>query len=197
MAKILKNGGNFLILDEPTNDLDLPTLRLLEEALVAFEGSVLVISHDRYFLNRVARAILCVENGACRLYEGNYDAFIEARRRQAAGDRQQAPPFAPPEASKPERKASYEQAKKADRERERRARRFARIEEEIVSTEDQILVLDEEMSRPEVARDWGRLGELSRKRQDLKAAVDRLYEAWAELEGGTQEAKSCQSTQES
>ena len=62
LAKILSNGGNFLLLDEPTNDLDLPTLRILEEALIAFEGCVVVVSHDRYFLNRVCTGILAFEN---------------------------------------------------------------------------------------------------------------------------------------
>ncbi len=60
LANILKNGGNFLILDEPTNDLDLPTLRILEEALLSFDGCVVVVSHDRYFLNRVCNGILAL-----------------------------------------------------------------------------------------------------------------------------------------
>ncbi|MDP4116905.1 MAG: ATP-binding cassette domain-containing protein, partial [Bacteroidota bacterium] len=78
LAKILKNGGNFLILDEPTNDLDLPTLRILEEALIAFSGCVIVISHDRYFLNRVCNGILAFEDNS-QLYfsEGNYDDYID------------------------------------------------------------------------------------------------------------------------
>ena len=80
LAKILKRGGNVLILDEPTNDLDLGTLRLLEEALVAFGGSVIVVSHDRYFLNRVCTAILAFEeNGVLRYGVGNYDYYLERR----------------------------------------------------------------------------------------------------------------------
>src|SRR5438874_12903890 len=80
LAKILKRGGNVLILDEPTNDLDLGTLRLLEEALVAFAGSVIVVSHDRYFLNRVCTAILAFEgDGALRYSVGNYDYYLEKR----------------------------------------------------------------------------------------------------------------------
>lgn len=76
LAKILKNGGNFLILDEPTNDLDLPTLRVLEEALVDFNGCVITISHDRYFLNRVCNGILAFEgDGKVHFSEGNYDYF--------------------------------------------------------------------------------------------------------------------------
>ena len=80
LAKVLKNGGNFLILDEPTNDLDLTTLRVLEEALVAFNGCVIAVSHDRYFLNRVCNGILAFE-GDCKVHfsEGDYDYYIEKR----------------------------------------------------------------------------------------------------------------------
>ena len=80
LAKILKRGGNLLIFDEPTNDLDLGTLRLLEEALVAFQGSIIVVSHDRYFLNRICTAILAFEaEGAVRYHVGNYDYYLEKR----------------------------------------------------------------------------------------------------------------------
>src|SRR5204862_5927999 len=85
LAKILNRGGNVLILDEPTNDLDLGTLRLLEEALVAFGGTVIVVSHDRYFLNRVCTAILAFEgDGVLRYQVGNYDYYLE--KRTTAGD---------------------------------------------------------------------------------------------------------------
>ena len=78
LARILKNGGNFLILDEPTNDLDLPTLRIVEEALIAFPGVVLVVSHDRYFLNRVCTGILAFEGeGRVESSVGDYDYYVE------------------------------------------------------------------------------------------------------------------------
>src|SRR5208282_2561749 len=84
LARILKNGGNFLILDEPTNDLDLPTLRVLEEALIAFPGTVLVVSHDRYFLNRVCTDILAFEgDGKIHHSAGDYDYYLEKKQRQA------------------------------------------------------------------------------------------------------------------
>src|SRR4029079_17583539 len=85
LAKILKRGGNVLILDEPTNDLDLGTLRLLEEALVAFKGSVIVVSHDRYFLNRVCTSILAFEgDGVVGYWAGNYDYYLQKRAEQKA-----------------------------------------------------------------------------------------------------------------
>ena len=84
LAKILSNGGNFLLLDEPTNDLDLPTLRILEEALIVFEGCVVVVSHDRYFLNRICTGILAFENDREIYYsEGDYDYYIEKRKRRS------------------------------------------------------------------------------------------------------------------
>src|SRR4051795_11976430 len=85
LAKILKRGGNVLMLDEPTNDLDLGTLRLLEEALVAFGGCVIVVSHDRYFLNRVCTSILAFEEGGTPRYSvGNYDYYLEKRAAQTS-----------------------------------------------------------------------------------------------------------------
>ena len=84
LARILKCGGNFLILDEPTNDLDLPTLRVLEEALLAFPGVVCVVSHDRYFLNRVCTDILAFEgDGTIQHSVGDYDYYLEKKRRRS------------------------------------------------------------------------------------------------------------------
>ena len=84
LARILKNGGNFLVLDEPTNDLDLPTLRILEEALIAFPGAVLVVSHDRYFINRVCTDVLGFPgNGQIEHSVGDYDYYLEKRQRAA------------------------------------------------------------------------------------------------------------------
>ena len=81
-ARILKSGGNFLILDEPTNDLDLPTLRVLEEALIAFPGVICVVSHDRYFLNRVCTDILAFEgDGRIHHSAGDYDYYLEKKSR--------------------------------------------------------------------------------------------------------------------
>ena len=92
LAKILCNGGNFLMLDEPTNDLDLPTLRILEEALLAFDGCVMVVSHDRYFLNRVCDGILALEgNGEIYYSEGGYDFYIEKKKKRKIDFRESKP----------------------------------------------------------------------------------------------------------
>ncbi|WP_302454615.1 ABC-F family ATP-binding cassette domain-containing protein, partial [Victivallis vadensis] len=116
LAKILKQGGNFLILDEPTNDLDLSSLRLLEEALATYLGCVIVVSHDRYFLNRVCTGILAFEAGGKVVYNpGDYDYYLEKRREREAAALAAAEPArpakpqssAPPPAPKERRKLSY------------------------------------------------------------------------------------------
>ncbi len=87
LARILKSGGNFLILDEPTNDLDLPTLRVLEEALIAFPGVTCVVSHDRYFLNRVCTDILAFEgDGKIHHSVSDYDYYLEKKQKSRGSD---------------------------------------------------------------------------------------------------------------
>jgi ATPase subunit of ABC transporter with duplicated ATPase domains len=87
LAKLLKQGANVLLLDEPTNDLDIETLRALEEALLAFPGSALVISHDRWFLDRIATHILAYEDdGGVVFHEGNYTDYEEDRRKRVGAD---------------------------------------------------------------------------------------------------------------
>src|SRR5205085_12337848 len=81
LAKLLRRGGNVLLLDEPTNDLDVDTLRALENALLAFPGCAVIISHDRWFLDRVATHVLAYEGDSqVRFFEGNFDAYEEQRR---------------------------------------------------------------------------------------------------------------------
>jgi ATPase subunit of ABC transporter with duplicated ATPase domains len=87
LAKLLKEGGNLLLLDEPTNDLDVETLRALEEALLGFPGCAVVISHDRWFLDRIATHILAFEGDSKTVwFEGNYQAYEEDRRRRLGTD---------------------------------------------------------------------------------------------------------------
>ncbi|CAI8363771.1 MAG: Energy-dependent translational throttle protein EttA [Gammaproteobacteria bacterium] len=87
LAKTLKQGGNVLLLDEPTNDLDVETLRALEEALLTFPGTVLVISHDRWFLDRIATHILAYEGDSqATFFEGNYTEYEEDRKKRLGGE---------------------------------------------------------------------------------------------------------------
>ncbi len=173
LAKILKRGGNVLILDEPTNDLDLGTLRLLEEALVAFGGNVIVVSHDRYFLNRVCTAILAFEGeGVVRQAVGNYDYYLE--KRAVAG----IPPVpvvaAPNELPKPIAKPRKLKWKEE--------RELAGMEALILAAEGEVVRLETIFAAPdfykEHAPDWQKLeGALAAAR----VQVAQLYARWEAL----------------
>ena len=179
LAKILKHGGNVLLLDEPTNDLDLGTLRLLEEALVGFAGTAVVVSHDRYFLNRVCSSILAFEgDGLLRYSVGNYDYYLEKRSREtgtAATVLESTLPKDAQGSSLPEQK----QRKLTWSEK----RELESMETVISSAEDEVARLESEFADPELyarhGQDW-RLVETQLRA--LRTKVAALYSRWEELE---------------
>ncbi|HYG24699.1 MAG TPA: ABC-F family ATP-binding cassette domain-containing protein [Verrucomicrobiae bacterium] len=184
LARILKSGGNFLILDEPTNDLDLPTLRVLEEALIAFPGVVCVVSHDRYFLNRVCTDILAFEGDERICHSvGDYDYYAEKKKRaQASAGRQSAAIIstnkttasaaaASGKASRP-RKLSF----KESRELEQMESRVLAAEEDIKRIET--LFASPEFHRTHAAETPRLLAELAANKEKL----NQLYGRWQELE---------------
>jgi ATP-binding cassette subfamily F protein uup len=177
LAKILKAGGNFLILDEPTNDLDLPTLRVLEEALIAFPGVVCVVSHDRYFLNRVCTDILAFEgNGKIRHSVGDYDYYLEKKQRAttAAPKREEfhlAPKESKPKSAKP-RKLSFKEQ-----------RELESMEAQIQTVDAEIARIENLFAQPEFHQKHGT--QTDQLMTDLAAAKEKLsqlYTRWEELE---------------
>jgi ATP-binding cassette subfamily F protein uup len=178
LAKILKRGGNVIILDEPTNDLDLATLRLLEEALAAFTGSVIVVSHDRYFLNRVCTHTLAFEgNGVVTLNAGGYDYYLE--KRAAALARQAAPAPTAPVAA-PSKPASAAKARKLTY---KETRELETIEADILAAETEVARIEAMLSAPDAYMKYG--GEWTQLEAQLEAGrkrVPKLYARWEELE---------------
>ena len=183
LARILKSGGNFLILDEPTNDLDLPTLRVLEEALVAFPGVTCVVSHDRYFLNRVCTDILAFEgDGKIHHSVGDYDYYLEKRTKAAAAAaRQSAAILATNKtsgsrdtaAAKPKaRKLSF----KEQRELEGMEAQIHAVEAEVVRIEG--LFANPEFFRKQAAQ----VNQLTIELDAAKEKVAQLYARWEVLE---------------
>jgi ATP-binding cassette subfamily F protein uup len=178
LAKILKNGGNLLILDEPTNDLDLATMRVLEETLIAFDGCVIAVSHDRYFLNRVCNGILAFEgDGVVHFSEGDYDYYIEKRAaRRAAAAAAAAPARTDARPAAPERTGKRKLTWKESRELET-------IEVELLRAEGEVAKIEEIFSRADFYEAFG--GQTARLTAELGEArllVDRLYARWHELE---------------
>ncbi len=177
LAKILKRGGNVLILDEPTNDLDLSTLRLLEEALVAFGGTVIVVSHDRYFLNRVCTSILAFSGeGAVDRYVGNYDYYLE---KQAERDGV-APGYSEVRAESAGRVIPPAKPRKL---KWKEARELETIEETIHAAEAEMARLEALFAAPDFylrpKLEWS---EMEAQLAAAKERVTGLYARWGELE---------------
>jgi ATP-binding cassette subfamily F protein uup len=183
LARILKSGGNFLILDEPTNDLDLPTLRVLEEALIAFPGVTCVVSHDRYFLNRVCTDILAFEgDGKIHHSVGDYDYYLEKKQKvEAAAARQSAAIIstnksaarvaAAPKSAKP-RKLSFKEV-----------RELEGLEAQIHAVEAEVARIEGLFSNPDFFRNHAtQVNQLTDELEAAKKNVSKLYSRWEELE---------------
>ena len=178
LAKVLKNGGNFLILDEPTNDLDLATLRILEEALAAFDGCVIAVSHDRYFLNRICNGILAFEgDGKVHFSEGDYSYYLEKRSaREAEALAESGIPRAP-------EKQETRQKPQAAKLKWKEAKELETMEHSIMNAESEVARIEAIFSSPDFYEKRGE--QTVRLTQELAAAkglVERLYARWHELE---------------
>ena len=175
LAKILKNGGNFLLLDEPTNDLDLPTLRILEEALLSFKGCFVVVSHDRYFLNRVCNGILAFErNGKIYFSEGDYDYYHEKKslRERSTDNLKESKKRGDTRVKQKPKKLSWKET-----------RELETIEENILNAESEVKKIEEIFSSPDVYEKYAdKMGELNAQLETAKNNVELLYARWEELE---------------
>ena len=185
LARVLKCGGNFLILDEPTNNLDLPTLRVLEEALMAFPGVVCVVSHDRYLLNRVCTDILAFEGGAIRHSAGNYDYYLEKKRREADKAARRTTDATPVKAAviSSVHAATGPKPAKPGRLSFKETRELAGIEPQISALEKEIARIEGLFMSPEFHRTHAtQTNELLAELAAAKEKLPRLYSRWEELE---------------
>lgn len=175
LARILKNGGNFLMLDEPTNDLDLPTLRILEEALLAFNGCVIVVSHDRYFLNRVCNGILSFEgNGKVIFSEGDYEYFLEKKNQNSNFEKKSV------QNVKKDKVRIKPVVKKLTW---KEKNELKNIEENIVKAEDEVLRIEGIFSSVDFYEKYAdKMNELNDELIKAKELVSKLYNRWEELE---------------
>lgn len=175
LAKILRRTGNVLILDEPTNDLDLPTLRLLEEALLGFQGTVLVVSHDRYFLDRVCDRIIAFEgDGYVHVSEGNYSYYVSKREERERAWKAQAA------SAKATKKRSGNRPPKLTWKEERE---LESMEETILEAEGAVEALQKQLNDPDFYAE--RADEAAQVTADLdtkRKEVATLYERWEALE---------------
>ena len=180
LAKLMLSGANFLILDEPTNHLDMESKEILENAINAYEGTVLYVSHDRYFVNQTADKILELTNQQFSVYLGNYDYFVEkkAQSQETQNIVSQTTTSSEDEQVESEGKIDWKQQKKLQSEKRKVENRIAEIEEQISECEDTLAKIDEEFAKDDVATNSAKLNELSEKQSKVQAELDTLYAAW-------------------
>jgi ABC transport system ATP-binding/permease protein len=185
LAKILKAGGNFLILDEPTNDLDLPTLRVLEEALIAFPGVVCVVSHDRYFLNRVCTDILAFAgDGHIHHSVGDYDYYLEKKQRAAvAASRESAAILELNKSTPLSRVAATAKPAKPRKLSFKESRELEGMEAQILAADEEIARIEGLFAAPDFHRTHAtKTNQLTAELAAAKEKLSQLYARWEELE---------------
>lgn len=187
LAKLVLSNANFLILDEPTNHLDIMSKEILEDALNGYEGTILYVSHDRYFINRTAHRILDLTKGQFVSYVGNYDYYLEKHDTVMAAIEANAPQNADAD-SAVAAKAAESEVKldwKAQKEEQARLRKkendLKKCEEKIAELEARISEIDTEMSDPAIGTQVAKLQELSKEQAACQEQLEKLYEQWEEL----------------
>ncbi len=189
LAKLMLSPANFLVLDEPTNHLDIPSKEILEDALSAYTGTVLYVSHDRYFINKTATRILELRSKVLTNYKGNYD-YYEEKKDEAFGV--QHPDLTSSNASgvdaqsetntKSEGRMKYEAKKQSYAEQRKKENAIRRVENVIEKNEQEMSEIEEKLNDPANGTNMELLMELSSKKEEIEAALEKLYSEWEELQ---------------
>ncbi|MBO9131418.1 ABC-F family ATP-binding cassette domain-containing protein [Bacillus sp. 165] len=185
LAKLMMQKSNFLILDEPTNHLDLSSKEILENALIDFPGTILFVSHDRYFINRVATKVLELSKQGVHQYLGDYDYYTakkaEMLERESIEIEKNAP-IVVTNSNQTEEKKSYLEEKERKKLERQRIRKIEELEEEIMMLEEEITALEEELCQPEVYQDYEKLQHINDEKQKLQNRLHSHMEEWEKLQ---------------
>jgi ATP-binding cassette subfamily F protein 3 len=182
LCKLMLSNANFLILDEPTNHLDITSREILESAVRSYQGTVLYVSHDRYFINRTASRILDLTRQSLLSYIGNYDYYLDKRAdlerayfgEDAASDQ--------PVREETDAKSDWKAQKEAEAKKRKRANALSRLEQEIDRLETRDGELDQALSDPEIGTDLARLTELTKEKDAIAGQLEEAYRKWEELQ---------------
>lgn len=180
LAKLMLSESNFLILDEPTNHLDIMSKEILEDALNAYEGTLLYVSHDRYFINRTASRILDLTGGQLLGYLGNYDYYLEKKEELEQRLLQQSDSPSRKETAS-EAKISWQDQKELQARQRKKENDLKKCEAEIARLEQEQSKLETEMTNPEVATNAAKLQDLSSRQEIISSQLSELYEKWESL----------------
>ena len=178
LAKLMLSESNFLILDEPTNHLDIMSKEILEDALNAYEGTVLYVSHDRYFINRTASRILDLTGQTLVSYLGNYDYYLEKKEtlEQNLHIQKNTAPVKSENTS--ETKLDWQAQKELQAKQRKKENDLKKCEEQIAALEAKLAEIDEQMQQPEIATSVFKLQDLTKEQDALNTQLSELYEKW-------------------
>ena len=178
LTKLSFKPINFLVLDEPTNHLDIDSREVLENAINEFNGTVLFISHDRYFINQVATDVLDMHADGIKHYEGNYDDYLAAVNKVTTTEGSDTQATSKPSAKRSDAQQSYQQSKETQRARRKLQRQVDKLESQMTELEEQEQAIQEKMSQPEIATDIGKLSDLQKELDKLNAQSEEVELDW-------------------
>lgn len=170
--------NNFLLMDEPTNHLDLDAKEVLEKALADYDGTLLFVSHDRYFINKLANKIVVAKDGQAKIYEGNYTYYLNEKAKEEAAAQETAAQEAPVVKAVSESKFSYQEQKKRDSEKRKLERQVAQAEKELEELEAKEQEIQEAMADPAIAADFSKLGPLQEELTAVQEKISQVSQAW-------------------
>ena len=186
LAKLMLKKDNLLLLDEPTNHLDMDSREVLEDALNDYEGTLLTVSHDRYFINRVANRVLEMTPQGVKDYLGNYDDYLEKKRQEEMGLLEEAAPgMTRTQMDKEKRKQRLKNENK-----KQLLQRLKDTEAAIPATEEAIARLEAQMGDPEIYKDGQKAAQVAREHEQMQQKLDALYEEWEELTNAAESFES-------
>ncbi len=170
--------NNFLLMDEPTNHLDLDAKEVLEKALADYDGTLLFVSHDRYFINEQANKIVVAKDGQAKIYEGNYTYYLNEKAKEEAAAQETAAQEAPVVKAVSESKFSYQEQKKRDSEKRKLERQVAQAEKDLEELEAKEQEIQEAMADPAIAADFSKLGPLQEDLTAVQEKISQVSQAW-------------------
>ncbi|MCI1231389.1 MAG: ABC-F family ATP-binding cassette domain-containing protein [Lactobacillus delbrueckii] len=170
--------NNFLLMDEPTNHLDLDAKEVLEKALADYDGTLLFVSHDRYFINELANKIVVAKDGQAKIYEGNYTYYLNEKAKEEAAAQETAAQETPVVKAVSESKFSYQEQKKRDSEKRKLERQIAQAEKDLEKLEAKEQEIQEAMADPAIAADFSKLGPLQEELTAVQEKIAKLSQDW-------------------
>lgn len=170
LVKLMLKSVNLLIMDEPTNHLDIESREALEKALSSYDGTMIMVSHDRYFINKLADRILYLTSNGLESYDGDYDSFQS--RLQVKEEKK----------SVTKGQIDYKEQKRLESEKRKILNRYKKVEELISDNEDKIAEISKELENPQIATDYVKAGEITEKITTLEEETELLMEEWEQLQ---------------